>query len=96
MLVSHETLCKIRENREITYSSYVQVTVTNAISIRTSNGPSGRRCNLMGLKSQVSSEQPMHRTSIGAVLAELSVVGSTLEAPVEVSGVFPVDVDILI
>ena len=38
----------------------------------------------------------MHRTSIGAVLAELSVVGSTLEAPVEVSGVFPVDVDILI
>ena len=50
----------------------------------------------MGLKSQVSSEQPMHRTSIGLVLAELSVVGSTLEAPVEVSGVFPVDVDILI
>ena len=32
MLVSHETLCKIRENREITYSSYVQVTVTNAIA----------------------------------------------------------------
>jgi hypothetical protein len=42
---------------------------------------------LIGLKSQHSSEQPIQRTSIGAVLAAVLDAGSTLGAPVVESGV---------